>query len=278
MAINNSALKVFGNYNLEIFQEDNGTTVFKIILKEGYKISFKKFKYESFLIIDDKKFLKKHFTKRGEIYYNKITFDKLDYNMIRPTYAIKYNVYLDNKDICYVPTLFNYSSIIRAMLYINVSKEDIEIFDVCHPKEIKCLNLISSDERRYVEDYIKNSNEYNYNYNKLPSEIKVLIRVLNLKLKCEYNYIKIEPDIIKYIKIDNLSCKNDEILVDIKIDLSQLRHKNKFYYNLLIVYCLIKLNEFEFIYWLLEYMNNYNLCEGFDAKDHYHINNCELIL
>lgn len=278
MTINNTTLTMIGNYNLEIFQDDNNTTVFKITSKEGSTITFKEGKYKSVLIIETKTMLKKQFTKRRDVYYNQLSLDRLNYNMIRPTYVMKHNLYLDNNYICYVPDLFNSSSIIRLMLYDNVSEEDIEILEIYNFKEIKPLILIAQNERHYIEDYLVNRNEYDYNYNKLTTEVKVLIKILKLKLKCEYNYIKIEPDAIKYIKINNLSLDNDQVLVNMTIDLSQLRNKNKFYYNLLIVYCLIKLNETEFIYWLLEYMNNYDLCEYFDIRDDYCINSCELIL
>lgn len=277
MTINNPALTMIGSYNLEISQEDNNTTIFKIILKEGNKIIFKENKNESILIIDDKNVLTQEYTKRGGIYYNQIRYYELDYNMIRPTYAIKFNIYLNNNHICYVPTLFNYISVIRVMLYDNVSEKDIEISKL-YDKEIKRLNLISINERHYIENYIKKSYNYDNDCKEFSTEIKKLIRILKLNLKSEYNYIIIEPSIIKYIKINDLYCKDDKWIIKMSIDLSQVRHKNIFYYNLLIVYCLIKLEEDEFIYWLLEYMDNYQLCEDLDPREDYCINSCELIL
>lgn len=65
--------------------------------------------------------------------------------------------------------------------------------------------------------------------------------------------------------------------MDITINVKSM-DKTDIYYDLLITYCLIELEEYSFIEWLLEYKNNYAPIKEYSCFNHnYYINNCELI-
>lgn len=261
-------------WNLQVYSINNKEVVYKYYFYYNCKYSLEIRNNYIETVNND---YHKRFYKKNDYYYLSDEYFVTNWDKIQPDYIIDNINYFKDK---YVYINVNtgrhedtFEDIRNILLYIN-------------NYNIKNINLIDKQEEEIINQHMISINYEDLDY--FSEELKNLIQMTGYHLKFGYVFIKIIPEVVKYIKIDIIEeseseddyssydeIKIKEVHFNTTINIKSL-NKSELYYNLLIAYCLLILNKYSFIDWMLKYMNGANLFNYNDKYEYFH-EDCHLI-
>lgn len=279
------------NYNLEIYKDKDDVLVKQFTLKDDSKKQCSLIILDSELIIHDPKLYFDHceaFYKYDDYYLSYNSYVQ-SYKQFEAVYTINRKMFFKNDKINLVVGSNKTYEYIKRILYKSTEADYITVND----NKIKTLKIIDDVSWHNKDNtYITNNfHTYVYINNDFFSDsMKYLLELLKYDIRFKFDYISIEHNITNYISIEE--CEDFEVIEDnsdfedennnneenliLVINIKNI-FKSISYYSLLITYCLIQLENYTFIDWLLRRMDTVGKFE-YDESYSYSIKECKLIM